>query len=94
MIDERPIQNEKTYITNMQKSMIDKLFFLDKIDVQNIIDYGCADATMLKTIYRLFPEIKLSGYDINPKMLVEAKKDAPETMMLSESWDDIIKYSF
>lgn len=36
------------YTTEMRKSLIDKIFFMDKMDneVKTIVDYGCAAARM------------------------------------------------
>lgn len=53
----------------MAKSMVDKLFFIEQIDVKIIIDFGCADGTMLKFIQSLRPDIKLVGYDISKEMI-------------------------
>lgn len=40
-----PIANMNVYNDGMRKSMLDKIWFLDKIDggIDTIYDYGCAD---------------------------------------------------
>ena len=38
------------YRKEMAKSMVDKLFFIDQVDVGLIVDFGCADGTMLSFI--------------------------------------------
>ena len=46
------IYNYQVYLKGMKKSYQDKLFFIDKINnnVNRIIDFGCADETLLKYI--------------------------------------------
>ena len=59
----------------MSKSMIDKLFFMDKIDesVDTIFDYGCADCILLCTLAKLFPSMTYIGYDLDEEMINKAK---------------------
>ena len=40
-----PIANMNAYNDGMRKSMLDKIWFLDKIDgdIDTVYDYGCAD---------------------------------------------------
>jgi SAM-dependent methyltransferase len=49
--------------------MIDKLFFVDQVDVGLLVDFGCADGTMLSFVQEVRPDIKLVGYDISPEMI-------------------------
>lgn len=70
------IKNIENYNLSMRKSMIDKIFFLDKINADLIIDVGCADGSLLKFIHNLFPDITLIGYDISEEMIQEANKDS------------------
>ena len=72
---EQTISDISHYRTEMAKSMVDKLFFIDKIDVQLIVDFGCADGTMLKFIRSLYPDIKLIGYDASQEMVDIARKN-------------------
>ena len=69
------------YTTEMHKSILDKAFFMDKIPgAKCVIDFGCADATLICTLGRLFPTIDFYGYDINPALLergVEKLSQAP-----------------
>lgn len=69
------IQDTKTYNVRMERSMIDKLFFVDKIDADVIVDYGCADGTMLGHARQWMPDLKMVvGFDNNQEMLDRAKK--------------------
>jgi len=62
------------YTEKMRKSFLDKTFFLEKIDATVIIDYGCADGSMIEFMWKMFPEYHYFGYDIDPKMIALAKK--------------------
>lgn len=47
------------YNLSMKKSLIDKMFFMDKIDddIKVVMDYGCADGALIRFLAPLFPEI-------------------------------------
>jgi SAM-dependent methyltransferase len=77
---EQTITDISSYRKEMAKSMVDKLFFLEKIDVGLIVDFGCADGVMLNYIKDLRPDIQLVGYDISNEMIELANK--------SEIWYD------
>jgi SAM-dependent methyltransferase len=66
---EQTITDVSHYRKEMAKSMVDKLFFIDQIDVNLIVDFGCADGTMLSFIQELRPDIQLIGYDISQEMI-------------------------
>lgn len=67
------IANIKIYNESMTKSLIDKLFFLDKIDnVKCIVDYGCADGALIAFIAPLFPDTLFFGYDKSAAMIAAA----------------------
>ena len=69
------IKNYETYNEEMHKSLKDKLFFLDKIgEVENLVDYGCADGRLLKAVKDLKPGIGLYGIDSDEQMLEKAKQ--------------------
>ena len=67
-----PISNYNIYTTEMTKAIMDKMFFADKIDADLIVDYGCADGTLIAHLKRLFPDMVYMGYDNDPKMVEEA----------------------
>lgn len=70
------IADIKTYTDGMKKGLLDKSYFLDKIDAQVIVDFGCADGTLLKFIRDTFPdEYHLIGYDIDSTMIKLAEKN-------------------
>ncbi len=72
------------YNKAMQKTLLDKIWFLDKIDnsIKYIFDFGCADGSLTKFINEMFPDhFEFFLIDNNPEML----KIAEENIMDS-SW--------
>lgn len=64
------------YTTEMRKSLIDKIFFMDKLDenVNCILDYGCADGVLIDFLSNIFPEINFIGFDISEEMIAAARE--------------------
>lgn len=66
------------YTTEMSKSIWDKAFFMDKIPgAKCVIDFGCADGAMIRTLGKLFPDITFIGYDFNTELIARAMSSAP-----------------
>lgn len=63
-VGEIRIKDIGSYIDGMKLSYMDKLFFLNKIDADIIIDFGCADGFILSKIRERRPDIFLVGYDL------------------------------
>lgn len=85
------IQNYEVYTARMQKSVYDKMFFVDKIFNENIdtfIDFGCADAELMRHLRVFMPEVRFIGYDIDDNMIAKARQNAPWAEFYS-NWDDI-----
>ena len=53
------------YNAEMSKSLIDKAFFIDKVDVDIFVDFGCGDGSLIAFIEKMFPSITCIGYDIS-----------------------------
>ena len=93
MTDAKHIQDYSEYNAGMKKSLLDKIFFMDKIDANVIVDYGCADGTLIHFLYNLFPEFTYIGYDIDTTMLTHATaKFKKETLQekhvcFTNDWD-------
>jgi hypothetical protein len=87
-----PINNYDTYVNGMKKSLNDKLFFLDKVsDIDTIMDYGCADGSLLKDIYiRDDHDYKLIGYDIDEEMIKKAR-DGTRVIFSSDYYDCLMR---
>ena len=64
------------YNLSMSKSLIDKIFFMDKIDdtIKVVVDYGCADGILIRFLAPLFPEMTFIGYDKNEEMISEPRR--------------------
>lgn len=80
----------KDYNLAMQKTLLDKIWFLDKIDnsVKYIFDFGCADGSLTKFINEMFPDrFEFFLIDNNPEMLKIAKEN-----IMDSSWDIRIHY--
>lgn len=66
------------YTDEMRKSMQDKLFFMDFLcDVDNLVDFGCADGTLLDFVHNMNNHINLYGIDMNMEMIERARKKVP-----------------
>jgi len=85
-----PIKNIDKYTSGMRKSLIDKIFFVDKVPSDfAILDFGCADGTLLEFLYRLFNEANhYVGYDINLEMISKAKQKELTDIYFDTDWDD------
>ena len=91
-VGETPIKDENKYTQEMTKSFIDKLFFLDVVDTDVIVDFGCADAFILSKIRMLKPDIMLIGYDLDKNMLTNAKQNLNDDLsLLTDDWNEVLK---
>lgn len=84
------IKNLDIYINRMKKSMLDKIFFIDKIfdPVNTIVDFGCANGDVIRALFFLFPEYRYTGFDINNEMIEQARVNCPRAEFFS-SWKDV-----
>lgn len=83
------ISNTSLYNERMAKTITDKLFFMSKIyDFNQIVDFGCANGSLLKEYYDIAKGVELIGYDISDKMLTIARKENPCADYFNK-WDDI-----
>jgi len=76
--DAPPIADYDTYITSMNKSLGEKTWFVNKLDFDCLVDFGCADGSLLKKVHAMKPEAKLIGYDIDAGMEARFKKNNPD----------------
>ena len=73
------IDNYQVYNDRRRRSMWDKAFFMDKVPgTELIIDFGCADGSLIRFLHELFPSIRYIGYDIDPAMIAAARQHCPE----------------
>ncbi len=78
----RPITDISKYNKGMRQSLIDKTYFLDKVEAEIFVDFGCADGILLKYMHNLFPEHDYIGYDLSKEMIEKAQDNLPETIQL------------
>lgn len=80
----------EVYVSRMQKSFMDKMFFIDKIfePIEYIVDFGCANGILIRAMKYLFPEYSYIGYDISDEMIAKAKTLVPEVEFYTK-WADI-----
>lgn len=91
---EHKIDNYETYTEGMRKSLLDKVYFMDKVDAKVFVDYGCADGALIKFLHSLFPEYTYIGYDIDPQMVAQAKASfdkLPSNVIFSDDWTEVIE---
>lgn len=72
------IADLEKYNDGMRKSLIDKSFFLNMIDSDVIVDFGCADATLMKYAHSINADTQYIGYDICDEMIETAKQNFPQ----------------
>ncbi len=84
------IKNVEIYNYRMKKSLLDKMFFLDKFfePIESIVDFGCADGELILEMKHLFPEYNYIGYDISETML-DIAKSKNEGVTFCNNWNDI-----
>ena len=89
-INDNPINNINVYMNRMQKSVLDKMFFMDKVfdSFSSIIDFGCANGELIKALQSLFGEYRYIGYDISDEMLLAAHENVPSAEFCSE-WNEM-----
>jgi len=63
------IKDYIAYNQRMDLSLIDKLFFIDKIQPDLIVDFGCATGTLLKHLKTFCPNVQAIGYDNDSEMI-------------------------
>lgn len=84
------IANYNTYNYNMSLSLDDKLFFMEMVDFDVIVDFGCADGILLEKIAKLNPDIKLIGYDLDTHELDICRRKVPNAF-LTNKWSEVLQ---
>ena len=76
------IENYSIYNDRMRRSMWDKAFFMDKIPgTELLVDYGCADGSLILFLHDLFPAMRFIGFDIDRSMI-----DAAQRRNIENAW--------
>lgn len=90
LVGEKPISNYDKYISEMEKGMSDKLFFVNDIGFDVIVDFGCANGSFLYEIKKIKPNVKIIGYDLDDEMLKKASDKLGDKALLTSKWSDVI----
>jgi 23S rRNA U2552 (ribose-2'-O)-methylase RlmE/FtsJ len=91
LVGDIEISNVDNYVEGMQKSLDDKLFFVDKLDFDVIVDFGCANGAFLSKVKKMKPNVKIIGYDLNETMLSKARAELTSEEILTSNWDEVIR---
>lgn len=91
LVGQNEISNYQTYADGMAKSMDDKLFFVNKLDFDVIVDFGCANGIFLSKLQTMKPNVKIIGYDLDDVMLSKARVVLGEDALLTSSWDEVVE---
>ncbi len=83
------IADYESYNSNMELSMDDKLFFINMVDFDVIVDFGCANGVLLEKISRLRPDIAIIGYDLDTTMINSCKSKMPNAIF-TDRWNEVI----
>ena len=88
--DMNRISDLDIYLTRMQRSILDKMFFIDKVfePFKYILDFGCANGELIKAMKPMFPDYEYSGYDISREMIEAARQNVPDAKFYGD-WDKI-----
>ena len=73
------INDIKIYNNRMDASIDDKLWFINRINADIYVDFGCANGNLLKTMYQMNPHKTYIGYDNNIEMIKIAWENCEHT---------------
>jgi hypothetical protein len=68
------------------------MWFLEKIKPDCIVDFGCADGSLLKKVKEKNPDIALIGYDIDSGMEKRFKENNPEIPFTTD-WKTVVEFA-
>jgi len=69
MVGEVPIDNMLQYLDRMSYGIIDKLYFINKIEFDCIVDFGAADGVLLEKLKQIKPDVNTVAYEIDDEFL-------------------------
>jgi hypothetical protein len=90
LVGDKPIADFDEYVEGMKLSMEDKLFFVNRLDFDVIVDFGCANGTFLSIVKNMKPNVKLIGYDLDDTMLSKAESILGEEALLTSNWNQVV----
>ena len=90
LVGDKPIADFDEYVEGMKLSMEDKLFFVNRLDFDVIVDFGCANGIFLSLVKNMKPNVKLIGYDLDDTMLSKAESILGEEALLTSNWNQVV----
>ena len=86
------IEDYSVYNDRMRRSMWDKAFFMDKVPGTDlIVDYGCADGSLIRFLHSLFPSMHFIGFDIDPAMIAAANREKTDNMWFFSDPEEMLQ---
>lgn len=86
------IVDYSSYSDRMDRSIMDKLFFVDKVNSPDlIVDFGCASGTLLLHLDNWFSEATLMGYDRRKDSIKELKERTDSNNVEGTTQWDVIQ---
>ena len=84
-LDENKIADLEIYLTRMQRSILDKMFFIDKVfePFEYVLDFGCANGELIKALMAMCADYRYVGYDISEEMIAAARENVPSASFYS-----------
>lgn len=83
------IKNIELYNQSMKTTVNDKLFFMDKVNFDILVDFGCADGACIAEMQAIKPDAIYIGYDLSEKMVKSAKRNCPKAFFYN-NWIEVL----
>lgn len=85
------IKDYNVYNERMSKTLFDKAFFIDKIyGAEIVVDFGCADGSLIRYLNKIAPDLFYIGYDNDPVMIkIAASKTKNSNICFVSSLEEI-----
>lgn len=87
-IGESPINNIDIYNKRMELGWEDKLFFLNYINPDVIVDFGCADGSIIKKM-KNYTNADIVGYEPDEKMISLCRSNVGNICELTDNWNQV-----
>lgn len=86
------IKNIEVYNERMDKSILDKIWFIGKVDAEVFVDFGCANGNLIKQLSLIYPNLIFMGYDISNDMIDIAKENCNSctNTWFTSNWNELI----
>ena len=82
----------EVYNERMSAAMMDKLFFVDKVPADLLVDFGCADGALVRHLVQWYKDARFVGYDTDATMVAAAEKGLAghlDRVALTDAWPTV-----